>query len=338
MPEMLHPFALGAVACMSSSPINILGASLQPLEQDFFQARLAHIPVLKRARWSGRATTGRRRSAPTALTPQQTCIFPTATHPCSTSPTRQVQPFCARRARSDDKTGVHRSQHCRRRLGWPCPRSDPRGRVARLPRHARRAARTRCRNEGPEGHRCRCRILQGYLRWRRTILINICSALGAEQPAARPPTSSALSLQSLPTPALDRHYAAAVWALRLHGEPGGPTSPAGTARSASEIFYIVTTFLRHTESWNHGRSSFCITDVADVKSGGRAPNPGLGASPPAALPPNDLGLGAVTGVADRAQVPCGAATSRPPGVNLSRRSVPRGRCLPNMCSKILEMM
>ena len=35
--------------------------------------------------------------------------------------------------------------------------------------------------------------------------------------------------RSLPTPALDRHDTAAVWALRLHGEPGGPTSITGTA-------------------------------------------------------------------------------------------------------------
>ena len=39
--------------------------------------------------------------------------------------------------------------------------------------------------------------MQGYLRWRRTILINICSALGAEQLAARPPTSPKLSLLGL---------------------------------------------------------------------------------------------------------------------------------------------
>ena len=49
--------------------------------------------------------------------------------------------------------------------------------------------------------------------------------------------------QSLPTPALDRHDTAAVWALRLHGEPGGPASITSTARFGSTIFYIVTPFL-----------------------------------------------------------------------------------------------
>jgi ureidoacrylate peracid hydrolase len=38
--------------------------------------------------------------------------------------------------------------------------------------------------------------------------------------------------------------------LRLYGEPGGPTSITGTARSALATLYIVITFLsRHTESW-----------------------------------------------------------------------------------------
>jgi uncharacterized membrane protein YoaK (UPF0700 family) len=49
--------------------------------------------------------------------------------------------------------------------------------------------------------------------------------------------------QSLPTPALDRHDTAVVWDLRLHGEPGGPTSITGTARSVLAIFHIVITFL-----------------------------------------------------------------------------------------------
>jgi hypothetical protein len=35
----------------------------------------------------------------------------------------------------------------------------------------------------------------------------------------------------------------AVWDLRLHGEPGGPPSITGTARSMLAIFYTVTTFL-----------------------------------------------------------------------------------------------
>ena len=56
-------------------------------------------------------------------------------------------------------------------------------------------------------------------------------------------------LWQLPTPALNRHDTAVVWDLRLHGEPGGPTSITGTARSALAIFYIVTTFLSgHTSA------------------------------------------------------------------------------------------
>ena len=47
--------------------------------------------------------------------------------------------------------------------------------------------------------------------------------------------------QSLPTPALDRHDTAAVWDLRLYGEPGGPPSITGTARFMLAIFYIVIT-------------------------------------------------------------------------------------------------
>jgi hypothetical protein len=38
------------------------------------------------------------------------------------------------------------------------------------------------------------------------------------------PAGSGSFPQSLPTPALDRHDTAAVWAPRLHGEPGGPLS------------------------------------------------------------------------------------------------------------------
>ncbi len=49
--------------------------------------------------------------------------------------------------------------------------------------------------------------------------------------------------QSLLTPALDRHDTAAVWALRLHSEPGGPTSITGTARFVPAIFYITATLL-----------------------------------------------------------------------------------------------
>ena len=55
--------------------------------------------------------------------------------------------------------------------------------------------------------------------------------------------------QSLPTPALDRHDTAAVWDLRLHGEPGGPTSITGTARSVLTTFYIADTFLSGRTSW-----------------------------------------------------------------------------------------
>ena len=40
-----------------------------------------------------------------------------------------------------------------------------------------------------------------------------------------------------------------VWALRLHGEPGGPTSITGTARFVLVTFYITTTLLPgHTDS------------------------------------------------------------------------------------------
>ena len=42
-----------------------------------------------------------------------------------------------------------------------------------------------------------------------------------------------------------------VRALRLHGEPGGPPSITGTARSVLAIFYIIITFLSgHTEIWS----------------------------------------------------------------------------------------
>ena len=39
---------------------------------------------------------------------------------------------------------------------------------------------------------------------------------------------------------------AVVWGLRLHGEPGGPTSITGRARFMLAIFYIVTTPLQDT--------------------------------------------------------------------------------------------
>uniref|UniRef100_UPI00261C0474 hypothetical protein n=1 Tax=Ferrimicrobium sp. TaxID=2926050 RepID=UPI00261C0474 len=38
----------------------------------------------------------------------------------------------------------------------------------------------------------------------------------------------------------NRHDTAVVWDLRLHGDPGGPTSIARRARVALAIFYIVT--------------------------------------------------------------------------------------------------
>jgi len=50
-------------------------------------------------------------------------------------------------------------------------------------------------------------------------------------------------LPQLPTPALDRHDTAAVWVLRLHGEPGAPTSITDSARFVLTIFYIDVTFL-----------------------------------------------------------------------------------------------
>ena len=49
--------------------------------------------------------------------------------------------------------------------------------------------------------------------------------------------------QSLPTPALNRHDTAAVWVLRLLGEPGGPTSITGTARFVLGTSYILITSL-----------------------------------------------------------------------------------------------
>jgi hypothetical protein len=57
------------------------------------------------------------------------------------------------------------------------------------------------------------------------------------------PLVAGLFPQSLPTPALDRHDTAAVWDLRLHGEPGGPTSIPGTARFVLTTFYIAITLL-----------------------------------------------------------------------------------------------
>jgi hypothetical protein len=61
------------------------------------------------------------------------------------------------------------------------------------------------------------------------------------------PADSGTFPQSLPTPALNRHDTEAVWDLRLHGEPGGPTSIPGTARFVLPIFYIdLTPLSGHT--------------------------------------------------------------------------------------------
>ena len=64
------------------------------------------------------------------------------------------------------------------------------------------------------------------------------------------PLVAGLFPQSLPTPALNRHDIAVVWDLRLHGDPGGPTSITNRARIVPAIFYIVITFLSgHTTHW-----------------------------------------------------------------------------------------
>jgi hypothetical protein len=55
--------------------------------------------------------------------------------------------------------------------------------------------------------------------------------------------------KSLPTPALDRHDTAAVWDLRLHGEPGGPISITGTARFVLAIYSIAITLLSGHTRW-----------------------------------------------------------------------------------------
>lgn len=56
-------------------------------------------------------------------------------------------------------------------------------------------------------------------------------------------TQSVPGLLGLPTPALDRHDTAAIWDLRLHGEPRGPPSIPGTARFVLTTFYIALTLV-----------------------------------------------------------------------------------------------
>lgn len=51
------------------------------------------------------------------------------------------------------------------------------------------------------------------------------------------------------TPALDRHDTAVVWVLRLHGEPGGPTSITGTARFVLATYSITITLLSGHTRW-----------------------------------------------------------------------------------------
>jgi len=63
--------------------------------------------------------------------------------------------------------------------------------------------------------------------------------------------------RSLPTPALDENDTAAVWALRLPGEPGGPTSITSTARSTLTTFYIATSSL----SGHTSQTCFSVRDV-----------------------------------------------------------------------------
>jgi len=62
----------------------------------------------------------------------------------------------------------------------------------------------------------------------------------------------------------DRHDTAAVWDLRLHGEPEGPTFITGTARFVLAIFYIVTTPLSgHT----HSVTPCLVSGVRNMASG-----------------------------------------------------------------------
>ena len=75
-------------------------------------------------------------------------------------------------------------------------------------------------------------VLEGYLRWQRATLLNICAGLGAEQLARRPLPPSALSLLGLV-----RHLAKVerIWLRqRAAGEPveplyGGAGAPADFA-------------------------------------------------------------------------------------------------------------
>ena len=60
------------------------------------------------------------------------------------------------------------------------------------------------------------------------------------------PANSETSPAALTTPALDRRQPAVVWNLRLHGDPGGPTSITGTAPIVPTLFYIIITSLQDT--------------------------------------------------------------------------------------------
>lgn len=86
-------------------------------------------------------------------------------------------------------------------------------------------------------------ILEGYLAWQRSTLLNICSGLTAEQMSARPVPSSTLSLLGLV-----RHMAKVerIWFRQrvagldvpaLHGGPGDPADFADVdpARAEQEV-------------------------------------------------------------------------------------------------------
>src|ERR1035437_10528252 len=80
------------------------------------------------------------------------------------------------------------------------------------------------------------------------------------------PADSESFPQSLPTPALDRHDTAVVWGLRLHGDPGGPTSVTGTARFVLAIFSIALTLLSgHTSA--RSLSRLALVRMRRLRSG-----------------------------------------------------------------------
>ena len=83
-------------------------------------------------------------------------------------------------------------------------------------------------------------VLEGYLAWQRTTLLNVCAGLTGEQLAARPVPPSTLSLLGLV-----RHLAKVerVWLRKrvggedvphLHGGPGDPADFDGTDPSRAE--------------------------------------------------------------------------------------------------------